>query len=306
MQNFFSIISQLIQLSPGFFRFGEFNQLNLVELMHTNQATGITACSTGFCTEASAVCGIFQRQLIAGQNIITMIVGYRNLCGRNQVHIAVFQLVHILGKFRQLAGALHACTVNDERREEFGITMLSGVYIQEEVDNGTLQTGAHATIEYITCTADLNATFEIQNAQVFTDIPVSLRFKIKFGRFAPGADNRIAAIIFAYGNIFSRNVRNSQQNAFDFFFNLFQFLVICSNFIAESTNCSHLLSSILTGFFQLADLLRCSVAFFLQCFYLLGNFTTLFIQFQEFSQIKAAITAFYSLFDQLRIFADEF
>ena len=209
MQNLFSIVGQLVQLGPGFFRFGEFNQLNLVELMHTDQTTGITACSTGFCTEASAVCGIFQRQLVAGQNVVTMIVGYRNLRSRNQVHVAVFQLVHILGKFRQLAGALHACTVNDERREEFGITMLSGVYIQEEVDNGTLQTGAHATVEYITCTANLNATFEIQNAQVFTDIPVSLRFKIKFGRFAPGADNRVAGVILAYRNIFGRNVRNS-------------------------------------------------------------------------------------------------
>ena len=66
-----------------------------------------------------------------------MIVGNRNLGSRNEVHIAVFQLVHILSKFRQLTGALHGSAINDEGGEEFGIAMLLGVHIQEKVDNST-------------------------------------------------------------------------------------------------------------------------------------------------------------------------
>ena len=67
-----------------------------------------------------------------------MVVGHRHLGCRNEVHIAIFQLVHILGKLRQLAGALHAGTINDKRREEFGITMLTGVHIKKEADDSTL------------------------------------------------------------------------------------------------------------------------------------------------------------------------
>ena len=231
LQNLFCVSSQLIQLSPGFLRFGELNQLDLVELMHTNQTTGITACSTSLCTEASAVCGIFQRQLVAGQDIVTMIVGYRYFSSRNQVHVAVFQLVHILSKFRQLAGALHACAINDERREEFSVAMLSGVYVQEEVDNSALQTRAHATIEYIACAAYLYAAFKVQNAQTFTDIPVCLRLKVKFLRLAPGTDNRVAGVVLAYRNVLSRDVRNGQQDLLNSFFNFLQLFIISRNLV---------------------------------------------------------------------------
>ena len=277
LQHFFCIEGESFQFIPRFFRFGEFNQFYFVELVHTNQATSIATCSASFCTEAAAVCGVSDGQFCRSQDFITMIVGYRNFSGRNEIHIAVFQFKHIFCEFRQLTSTLHARTIYDERREHFGIAMFFGVQVKEEADYSAFQTSTQTTIENIASTGYFNTTFKVDDVQAFANIPVSFRFKIKFAGFTPSAYNRVSTVISTNGNIVSRNVGDGEQDFFQTSFDFFQFFIVFRNFVTQSTNCCHLFSCILTSFFQLANFLRCSVAFAFQGFYLNSDFATFFI-----------------------------
>ena len=156
--------------------------------------------------------------------------------------------------------------------------MLLSVHIQEEVDYSTLQAGANALVENIASAGNLYAAFKVQNAQAFAQIPVSLGLEIKFSGLAPGANNGVAAIILANGYILGRHIRNGQKDCLQAFFDFLQLLVVLGNFIAQCTNSSHFFGSILTCFFQLANLLRSSITLLFQGFNLLSQLTTLFVQ----------------------------
>ena len=64
---------------------GEFYHLNLMELVLTDNAAGITASRTGFSTEAWAEGAMLDRQILCTQNFIAIIVGYRYFGSWNQV-----------------------------------------------------------------------------------------------------------------------------------------------------------------------------------------------------------------------------
>ena len=65
MQYVFGIGNQFFQLGIRILRSGELYQLNLIKLVLTDQAAGISAGRTGLGTEACGISAIFYRQLCA-------------------------------------------------------------------------------------------------------------------------------------------------------------------------------------------------------------------------------------------------
>ena len=83
------------------------NQLNFVKLVHTDQATGITAIRTRFGTEARCMSGHTQRQICFIQNFVADQVGDRHFGCRDQRIAAGFRfffqwfgMEQVTGKFR--------------------------------------------------------------------------------------------------------------------------------------------------------------------------------------------------------------
>ena len=86
--------------------------------------------------------------------------------------------------------------------------------IQKEIDYGTFQPGTESAIKSKAGAGNLAGTFNIEDIQFFADIPMSLRLKSKFSRFAPGTHYRIIGITAANRCICCRHIRNRHQNFF--------------------------------------------------------------------------------------------
>ena len=67
-----------------------------------------------------------------------------NLRSRCEKDLVLLQAVHVRFKLRQLRCADHAIAPNQKRRTDFGVTMLSRVQIDHEINQRALQPGARA------------------------------------------------------------------------------------------------------------------------------------------------------------------
>ncbi|MNF07648.1 hypothetical protein D3C80_2078750 [compost metagenome] len=74
--------------------------------MLADKPAGVTACRTGFRTEAGAVSDKILRKVCSSQNLLTVIVRYRYFSCRNQIILGIPELEQIFFELGQLA-----CTV---------------------------------------------------------------------------------------------------------------------------------------------------------------------------------------------------
>ena len=79
------LMGQVFKLIPRILGRCKVDQLNLVELMLTDQTACITACCTRLPAEACRICRITNRQLIGGDDFIAEHIGHRYLSGRDQI-----------------------------------------------------------------------------------------------------------------------------------------------------------------------------------------------------------------------------
>src|SRR6266516_3018995 len=66
--------------------------------------------------------------------------------------------------------------------------MLPGVYIEHEIDQGPLEPGPQSPVDGKARASNFCRSFEIQDAQFRSQVPVRLRLEIKFSRLAGAAD----------------------------------------------------------------------------------------------------------------------
>ena len=84
----------------------------------------------------------------AGQGLLLVIVGHRDLGGGNQVIIPAFELEKVFPELGQLAGAHHALAVNHKGRQDFRVAVFPGVQVQHEIDQGPFQPRAQAFVDH--------------------------------------------------------------------------------------------------------------------------------------------------------------
>ena len=111
----------------------DLHHLHLVELVLADQAAGVTAVGAGFGAEARRVGGELQRQLIVLQHRVAYHIGHGDFRGGNQVlrlgrrFAATLDTEHVLGEFRQLAGAVQHVAVDDVRGVGLAVAVLVGM-----------------------------------------------------------------------------------------------------------------------------------------------------------------------------------
>src|SRR5262245_10921025 len=121
------------------FRCCYFDQLYLVELMHAENATGFAASCASFAPETWRIANEFRGNIGYADNYIAMKVRELNLCSWCKKHLVLLQTVHVRFKFGQLRRADHTIAPNQKRRTDFGVTMLTRVQIDHEIDQRALQ-----------------------------------------------------------------------------------------------------------------------------------------------------------------------
>ena len=94
----------------------EVDHLHLVELVDAEHAARHLAGRSGFAAEARRVGGKLDRKILAGENVVAVVVGYRNFSRRDEPEIVDLAVVEIFGELGKLARARHRLGIDDERR----------------------------------------------------------------------------------------------------------------------------------------------------------------------------------------------
>src|SRR5216117_3144678 len=142
--------------------------------MHPQEATRVPPGGASLASETGRVRGVGQGQVRAVQDLIAMQVRDGHLGGRNEEQIVGRRPVGLLLELRDVARPLHRLALYQERWLHLDVAVLAGVQVEHEVDQGAyeLRPGAHEDRE--PQPRDLRAAREVEQPQLFADLPVRL------------------------------------------------------------------------------------------------------------------------------------
>ena len=161
LQHAFRVFRERFQFVVRFFRRCDFDQLNLVELMHAENATGLATRCACFASEARGVSNKFPGKIINVQNFIAMEICQLNFPSRRKKDLVLLQTVHVRFKLWELRCADHAIAPDQKRRADFDVTMLPRVQIDHEIDQRTFQPCARAGETNKTAAAQFCGPFHV-------------------------------------------------------------------------------------------------------------------------------------------------
>ena len=199
----------------GTLRMNKVHHFHLVKLVYTLKTARILAVGTGLAPETGGKSHIFYRKQRLVQYLIAVQIGYRNLGRGNQIKIILFHMVHIIGHFRQLPGAVHALLVDHKRRINFRIAVLVNMQIKHIVNQGPFQPGAKPLVDGKSAAADLAAPFKVQNIQLFTQFQMVFGLKIECRQGSVPGYLYIGAFIPSQGHIGMGDIGNAAQYIID-------------------------------------------------------------------------------------------
>ena len=139
--------------------------------MQTVQSAHILTVRTGLATEALCVGAVLDGQLLLVEDDVTVDVGDGHLSGRNEVEVIYLAVVHLTLLVGQLSCAVAAGGVHYRGRHNLGVAA-GTCFVEEEVDQRSLQTGTLADIHGETGTGDLDAQVEVYQIVFLGQFPV--------------------------------------------------------------------------------------------------------------------------------------
>ena len=94
--------------------------LDLVELVHPEDAASVLAIGAGLPAEAGRPTGVAQRPGRQVDDLLGVVAGQRHLGGAHQVQVVVAEPVHLGGVRAEEPGALHNLGADEHRRDHQG------------------------------------------------------------------------------------------------------------------------------------------------------------------------------------------
>ncbi len=190
----------------------ELHEFHLVELVLPDETPRVLSIRARLGTEAGRIGHVVDGQRFFLQDLLLMDVGHGNLGRGDEVIIKTLDLEEILGEFRELSCSGHTLLVHHEGREDFRVSVCARVEVEHEVDEGPFELGAEPAIKREPRSCDLRAPREIENIEVFPDLPVGFRDEVEDGFFAPGPHDGIVFRTCAVGHRFMGNIRDDHHH----------------------------------------------------------------------------------------------
>ena len=275
--------------------------------MLADETSVIAPSSACFLPEARSVRGVANRQFLSCHNLLRSQVGHRNFRRRNQKEVLGRQVEHIIFELRKLTRSRHGFSVYHKWRKDLSVFLLFRVKIQHEVDESSLKSGAEAFIYRESGACDFAGSFEVQNVQRLTDIPVSFRFEVEASRLSHFSDFHIVRIIAAFRYFRVWRVRHAQQCVSEFLLDLCDFAVHFFNLIGEFFHLGKERGSVLALFLELRNLARCCILFVLQSFDFRKNGAALLVELFHTVQAEISLPSSFNCgLYAVKIFSDSF
>ncbi|CAL2067135.1 protein of unknown function [Streptomyces murinus] len=160
--------------------------LDLVELVHAEDAPGVLAVRTGLAAEAGREARVPQRQLVGVEDLVHVVRRERHLGGADQVEVVLVEVVDVLRGLAEEAGAGHRLRA-DQRRGQHRSEAGRGGLGHRRVHQGQLQQGADTGEEVEAGAGDLGAALDVDRAEQLPEFQMVLGFKALGTEVADGA-----------------------------------------------------------------------------------------------------------------------
>ena len=234
--------------------------LDLVELVQTVQTAYVFTIRAGFAAEAGGVGGHFDREILFVEDDIPIDVRYGNFGRRNQIEVVDRSVVHLSLLVGQLSGTESRSLVYHDRGLYFEVSC-TGVVFEEEVDQGTLQTGTLAFVDGESRSGQFDAQVEIDQIVFAGQFPMRKGIVGERTMILHQLDYQVVFGCLAFGNDIGREVRQRDDRSLQGIRNLLELCIQRIGALFESGNLGFLGFGLLpaTLTHQGADLFGCLI-----------------------------------------------
>src|SRR6185436_17780244 len=213
LQHAFGVAGELLERGVALRRRGELHQLDLVELVLTDQAAHVAAVRARLGAEAGRVRGITHRQGRFVEHLLAVEVGERHLGGGHEVEVVRFDLEQVSLELGQLPGAHQRLAAHHEGRQHLAVAVLAGVEVEHQRDERPLEPRAGAEVGGEARAGELGAALEVEDAEPRSEVPVRLRREVEARRLADDALDAVGALVGAHRHALVRQVGQRQLEA---------------------------------------------------------------------------------------------
>ena len=155
--------------------------LDLVELVHPDDAAGVLAIGAGFPPEARRPPRVTDGTGGQVEDLVRVVGRQRHLGGADQVEVVGFEAVHLGSMGAEKAGALHGLRLHQHRRDHRHEAVGQRL-ADREVEQGELQPGTDAPQKVEPGAGHLGAAFGVDGPQPLAQCEVVLRLEVEGGR----------------------------------------------------------------------------------------------------------------------------
>ena len=187
---------EAVVLGLGVLRERVDEHLELVELVHPDDAAGVLAARAGLAAVAGRPAGVADRAVGQVEDLVGVVAGERDLAGAGEVEVVGRQVVDLVGVGAEEAGALHDLRLDqgrrDQRREACGERP-----VERHVHERDLEAGDDALQVVEARAGDLRAARHVDAAEQLADLEVVAGFEVE-GRLLADRAQR-DEVLFASG-----------------------------------------------------------------------------------------------------------
>ncbi len=176
--------------------------LDLVELVHAEDAPGVLAVRTGLAAEAGREARVAQGEAIGVEDLVHVVRRQRHLGRADQVEVVVGEVVDVLGGLAEEARARHGLGTDQGRGEHRGEAGRGGLG-HRRVHQGELQERTDARQEVEARAGDLGAALDVDRAEDLAELQVVLGLEALGGEVADRAVRlqRGEVLLAAHGHV---------------------------------------------------------------------------------------------------------
>src|SRR6267143_2147541 len=201
-----AVRSELLVPRPAVLGSTENELLDLVELMHAEQAFRVDAVPADLPSETRTRAGQRDWQAALLEDLIHEHRAHRVLRRRDEVEVLAFDLVHDVLEVREVRHAFVRLAAHEERREDGGEALLHHE-VHRERQQCLVQPHQISEEEQEAGACDLPGPLEIREAQGFEELAVGLEFEVRAPRCPPACNLHVLRIVLSHRNALVEDVR---------------------------------------------------------------------------------------------------
>ena len=170
--------------------------LELVELVHADDAAGVLAVGAGLAAVAGRPAGIALRAGCHVDDLAHVVAGEGHLARADEVEVVGFELVDLVGVLAEETRAAHHLGAHERRRDHRDEPGVDGA-LQRERHERVLEARADAGEEVEARARHLGAALHVDRAELLAEGEVVERLEVERRRLAVGAEGD--EVLFAAG-----------------------------------------------------------------------------------------------------------